>query len=820
MAADHDILAFAPYCRAMFTVLTCITQDHDWRLLLPAVAICAIAATTALNMLGRAGDGRGRGRWAWVGGAAAAFGGGVWATHFIAMLAFRAPLPIDFAFEPTLLSVIVAVLGMLPAFALLIVAPRSIPVRTAGGLIAGSSIAAMHYIGMSAVRLRGTLIWDPTLVEASILLGLGLSVCGFLLLDRCQVTGRRLGASAVMMLAICGLHFTGMAAVTVLPGGGGAGAPISDNPIPLATAIAVITLLILLGSQVGSIIDRRFSDHAARQARRFRQLADASSEGVLIHAGGDVLDINLALCRMLGCSPESVLGRPMSELFDCSTLDGLMEHAAGANPTELDLHPSWGGTLPVEARHQTIEHEGRLAEVLLLHDLRERRAAQDRIHHMAHHDALTGLANRFLFNDRLAQAIAQAAREPGPQLAVLYLDLNRFKPVNDVLGHQAGDTLLQQTATRLRDAVRQVDTVARLGGDEFAIIQIGQAQPKAAAALGARLTALLGEPHDIGGTLVTIAASIGVAIFPTDAVTADALLQQADIALYRAKHDARCCGAGTVRFFEPEMDLQVRARRQLEVELRHAIGTEQMEVHYQPLRRGADSSIAGYEALIRWHHPERGWVSPAEFIPLAEESGLIIALGQWVLETACAQATHWPDSCAIAVNLSPVQFRQPELVDNIARVLRQTGLTPSRLELEVTEGVLIENAELALVILHRLKALGVAIALDDFGTGYSSLSYLSRFPFDKIKIDKSFVHDMLHDSSARAIVQAVIGLGRTLDRRVTAEGVETDAQADYLRAQACDQLQGYLLGRPRPAGDLDVAFAQPATTATAIPVGN
>jgi diguanylate cyclase (GGDEF)-like protein len=797
----------------MFTVISCITQDHDWRLLLVAVAIGSIAATTSLNLLARAGEATGRTRCAWTCGAAFTFGGGIWATHFIAMLAYQASLPISYSFTLTLLSVLVAMVGSMVAFCLAHRTRCALTTRLAAGLIAGGTIGAMHYLGMAAVRVPGTLLWNHTLVVGSFLVAMPLAVAAFLLFDRLANLRLRFAAAALLVLAICSLHFTGMAALTLLPTGGPSVVQVASDPLPLGTAIAAISLLILLMSQLGSIVDRRFSDQVARDSRRFRKLADATHEAVLIHANGLVLDANEALCRLLGRPAREIVARPLSDFFQGASLVSLLQPGAAVTApdqsTELDLQITGRGTLPMEMRSYIIDHDGRPAHVALLRDLRERRASEDRIRHMAHHDALTGLANRFLFNDRLGQALAQANRSGDSEVAVLYLDLDRFKPVNDLLGHPAGDKLLQSTAQRLRAAVREGDTVARLGGDEFAIIQIDQNQPQAAAALGARLCALLGEPHNIDDQQIIIAASIGVAIFPTDAADPTALMQQADTALYRAKHEARLSGAATVRFFEPEMDMLVQQRRRLEADLRGAIGSSQMELHYQPLLRGTDRGLAGYEALLRWHHPQLGWISPATFIPVAEETGMITALGQWVLETACAEAALWNPALSIAVNLSPVQFRHPELVDTVASVLARTGLCPTRLELEVTEGVLIDNAEQALTTLHRLKALGVSIALDDFGTGYSSLSYLSRFPFDRIKIDQCFVRDMLHDTNARAIVQAIIGLGRTLNRQITAEGVETEAQADFLQDEACDQLQGFLLGRPSPA----IEFANARTAA-------
>ena len=773
----------------MFTVLTCITERHDWRVLILAVAICAASSVAAMNGLSRAAATVGRGRFAWIGAAAFAFGGGIWATHFIAMLAYEPGVPVGLTWGATILSMVVAMLGALLAFVI--------------ALDRGGGAAA-------AVQLPGGVIWDTGLMLASLGIGAGAAMAGFLTIPRIESPWARIGGAALLTLAVCGMHLTSMAAATVLPGATPVPGQLRVDPMLLAAVIAGVTLLTLTIAMISSTVDRHFSDHIARQATRFRQLADSTFEGVVIHRDAVVLDANATLCRLIGRPPREIIGRRLADLFLAHSHAPLLRHLdedAGGT-IELDMRLPDGGALPVEGMARAIDHDGQPARVMVLRDLRERRAAQDQIRHMAHHDALTGLANRFLLHDRLGQAIAQAIRDPEKQVAVLCLDFDRFKTVNDLLGHAAGDALLQQAAERLRAAVRATDTVARLGGDEFAIVQTSTNQPTAAAALAERLIESISAPYDIDGRQATIGLSIGVAIFPGDAGTAASLLQNADTALYRAKQDgARQDRGGMARFFEPAMDQRLHHRRLLERDLREAIGTPQLVLHYQPLLRGSDHRIVGYEALLRWSHPEHGNISPGEFIPLAEESGAIIPLGLWVLETACAEAARWPAPLSVAINLSPAQFRRPDLVEQLTGVLARTGLDPTRVELEITESVLIDNADQALVTLTRMKALGVRISLDDFGTGYSSLGYLSRFPFDKIKIDQSFVRDMVTDRNACAIVQAIIGLGRSLRLLVTAEGVETDAQLQLLEAHHCDQFQGYLLGRPRPAHALMLAVS-------------
>jgi diguanylate cyclase (GGDEF)-like protein len=431
-------------------------------------------------------------------------------------------------------------------------------------------------------------------------------------------------------------------------------------------------------------------------------------------------------------------------------------------------------------------------------DVTERQRAEASIAFMAQHDALTRLANRVLFQDRLEQAIAMVGR--GSEFAVIYLDLDHFKPVNDTLGHAVGDALLQAVANRLQACVREGDTVARLGGDEFGIIQLAIGQPYHAELLTSRVIETFLDPFNVQGHQIAVGISIGVALAPGDGAAAETLLRNADIALYLAKTEGR----GTVRFFEPEMDAHIQLRRSLELDLRGAIVRNEFELYYQPLINVASDNVTGFEALLRWHHPVRGLVAPADFIPVAEETGLIVAIGEWVLRMACFEAENWPAEISIAVNLSPVQFKAGDLVTTVRAALAASGLRPDRLELEITESVLLHDSVGTLAALHQLRAMGIAIALDDFGTGYSSLSYLRSFPFDKIKIDQSFVHNLVDNKESMLIIRAVTGLGHSLCMKTTAEGVETQEQLDKLREEGCTEVQGYLFGRPRPARELAV----------------
>lgn len=434
--------------------------------------------------------------------------------------------------------------------------------------------------------------------------------------------------------------------------------------------------------------------------------------------------------------------------------------------------------------------------VIVWRRIKERIAAEQRIHHMAHHDALTDLPNRSLLCDRLDRAIARAQRHD-TRIAVLYLDLDKFKMVNDTLGHHVGDELLKSVAARIEETIRDTDTVGRLGGDEFAIIAEDVATMDDVVILARRLVEVLARPHDIAGHSVVSAGSIGIAMTPDDGLEREVLLKNADLALYRAKAEGR----GTFRFFESRMDAELQERRDIERDLKLALIRDEFTLHYQPQHDLQRSGVVGYEALVRWQHPTRGDVPPANFITIAEQAGLITEIGEWVLRTACREAARWEDAVKVAVNLSPAQFRKNDVAASVERILSQTGLDPRRLELEITETLLLQNTDFVLDQLNRLRALGVSIAMDDFGTGYSSLSYLARFPFDKIKIDRSFTRSVDRDHNVQAIVTSIIGLGSTLSMTITAEGVETAEQAEALRKAGVDQVQGYLFGYPTPATD-------------------
>jgi diguanylate cyclase (GGDEF)-like protein/PAS domain S-box-containing protein len=787
----------------MYRVLTCLFVEHDLRLVALAGAVCLLASAVAISLFNRARASQGRARASWIALDAVVSGCGIWATHFIAMLAYDPGTGAGYSIRVTVLSLVFAVLinGVGLGIAL---AGAGRVFAAIGGAIVGIGVAAMHYTGMMALELPARIVWSPDIIISSVVLG-SLFGAAALMIASGQDSFRRSAAATVMLtVAIVSHHFTGMGAVTLVPDPTIVFEGLNISPDVLSVLLAGMAVVLLGISLSVATMDRRNKGALREQKVLLDSALENMTQGLaMFDAEGRILLFNERYMAMLGRTESELRGRLLLDILREQKNDGRWP----AEPDEFfarlvaDAHAGRSSNRVMELRGRSMrivtQPRNSGGWVATFEDITEWQKAQEQITHMARHDALTNLPNRTLFREELERVLKLAKR--GDQLAVLCLDLDHFKKINDSLGHPVGDALLNEVASRLRGCIGANDTVARLGGDEFAIVQFcKESDSTTVSTLASKVVELLAAPYDIHGHHLVIGASVGISLAPADGENPDALLKNADLALYRAKADGR----GTYRFFEAGMDARAQARRMLELDLRLAIQRSEFEVHYQPICDIASDEIVVCEALVRWRHPQRGLIAPNHFIPIAEETSLIVQIGDWVLRQACRDAARWSRAC-VAVNLSPVQFRSAGLLASVKAALEDSGLPASRLELEITESVLLQNSETTREMLLELRGLGVKISLDDFGTGYSSLSYLRSFPFDKIKIDRSFVSELGTSKDSLAIIRAVTGLGRSLGMVTTAEGVETGDQLELLSREGCTQAQGYLISKPRPIAEVE-----------------
>ena len=658
-------------------VISCIVTEHNLWLVALAAGICFAGAAITFRLVAHMRNRSGRQVFGWAFLAAVAAGSSIWCTHFIAMLAYEVKAPV--AFDPllTLMSLVIAIIGCGIGFGVSTASGR-VDAPALGGAIVGISVAAMHYVGMMAYHVSGVVAWSPAFIIASVVIA---TTVGALALDEAVRQPRAnsyIVAPILFVLAVAGLHFTGMAAMEITPI---AGLPESDNASvfdALAVAVAGVALVI-----IGTGVASHLIDEMSNQE-------------------------NIA-----------------------------------------------------------------------------------KLHHMAMNDSLSGLPNRMHFNVHIAREIDDA-EENGGRLAVIGIDLDRFKAINDHHGHEAGDRVLAHIGAALGHLVTPGEFIARIGGDEFSAVKRYETLDEVRDFV-TRIETALNQPVKLGDIEVSLGGSIGVSLYPEDGDGVERLVSNADLAMYRAKSDPQ----RTVCFYENRMDDAARERSLLARDLRTAIANDEFLLHYQVQGSITDGSITGYEVLLRWRHPMRGMVSPADFIPIAEETGSICEIGEWVLRTACREAGSWAHPHKIAVNVSGVQLQRPDFAEVVHGILVETGFPPSRLELEITETAIVKDKARALHIFRKLRALGIKVAIDDFGVGYSSLETLRLFPFDKIKIDQSFTNGLARDAQSMAIVRAVLALGKSLDIKVLAEGVESDQQFQTLRGEGCDEAQGYYLGYPQ-----------------------
>ncbi|WP_342751692.1 EAL domain-containing protein [Bosea psychrotolerans] len=791
-----------------------MTDEHAaWVLPLSAL-VCWVSCHAAFGLLKQARESAGWAAAIWLAATGAAAGAGIWSTHFIAMLGHESPLAIGYDVRLTLASLGVAMATAFCAACLIRRAAGAVAI-VASSIVLTAGIAAMHFTGMAGVRITGRFIWDETLVAAALASAAVLTCAALFVFTRRPTRYPRAVATTFLAGAIGTLHFVSMAAMRALPDPSIAAPEGELARGALAAGIAAVMLTTLAFSALSLFADRlRRANHALAahgaalrvSEERLARALDAGSDGLWDWdiATGQAWYSDRWL-TMLGYAPGELEGlietwQGLLHPQDGPKAQGLLQaHFDGHSPVYECEHRlrrkdgSWGWVL---ARGKVVERDGgdlpqRIVGTHI--DIEARKLAEQQIAHMARHDGLTGLTNRARFCELLGLALREVADEGGT-CAVMCLDLDRFKSVNDTVGHMAGDELLKRVAGRFAGRMHPADTVARMGGDEFAILVRSDPSDEGLRRLAADLISVVGKPFPFGGQAIEVGLSIGIARAPQHGLVETLLFNRADLALYQAKAEGRNC----YRMFDAAMDEAITRRRELERDLRTALANGGLELHYQPQVRAGSCELIGFEALARWRHPVRGLIPPGEFIQLAEETGLISALGEWVLRSACSEAARWTRPLKLAVNLSPREFQQSDLPERIFAILAETGLPPSRLEIEITETAIFADMSRALSILMRLKALGISIAMDDFGTGYASLATLQAFPFDKIKIDRSFVGQVETSPQAAVIVRAVLGLGRSLGIGVVAEGVETAGQVRFLVGENCEELQGYLFGKPQP----------------------
>ena len=787
----------------MFRVLTCLTAEHELRLVALAGLICFLASFAAVCLLHRAVASQARARWIWIATAGAATGCGIWATHFIAMLAYDPGVVVGYGLALTILSLFAAIAITSVGLAVA-VSGRSRRAAPIGGAIVGGGVACMHYLGMSALALPGHIDWATDLVLASIIIGMLLGAAAMATACRSDRPRDTAAAAVLLTLAIVAHHFTAMGAVVIVPDPARVIDMLTLSPDMVAVTVAGAAVAVLGMAIVASLGDRRAQGMLQDRNLLLDAALNNMIQGVnMFDAQARLVLFNARYMQMYRLSPDVV--KP-----GC-TIRGLVEHriAQGtffeADPEQYIAELTSALQTDRKPSRKTLElGDGRVIAVLsqpmaaggwvVTHeDVTERHRAEKELEKTRNflHTVIENVPVPIIVKNAGDRRYVLINR-PVEEHFGLSRDQMIGRTAHDVFGHTIGDKLLCAVSGRL-GAAAEGAFLARLGGDEFALIISGGSHPASAHALAERLMASVAEDVELDGHRLRIGLSIGIAIYPADGTDASSLIGNADAALHRAKSGGR----GTIRFFEADMDQRLRERRALVHDLQDAVESRELLVYYQPQAR-IDGEITGFEALVRWRHPTRGLIGPDMFIPAAEESSLILPIGEWVLRESCREAASWPKPLNIAVNLSPVQFRHGDLPGLVHSVLLETGLPPGRLELEITESVLIDDLARGLTILRRLKLLGVQIAMDDFGTGYSSLSNLQAFAFDKIKIDRSFISSLDTSPQSATIVRAVIGLGRGLDLPVIAEGVETNKQLEFLSAEACTAVQGYLVGKPLP----------------------
>ncbi|WP_072044875.1 EAL domain-containing protein [Aliterella atlantica] len=805
--------------KEILQVSQALTATYDWRLVILSLVIAIVSSYTALDLAKQVPLAVGRASKLWLTGAAIALGISVWLMHFIAMLAYELQIPVNYNFYIVFLSMLVAIACCGIGLSFVTKQPLNWLQFLAGGSFVALGIVGMHFTAMMGMELAAVPVYDLKIVAfanlSTVVFCFGALWLAFHpTAERVAANIRNIGSAILSGLAIDSLHYTAMKAVKFYPNARLLKAqPTGDGDYVLAIAISIAALIILALASLASFFGQRLSAEIAKaealqeSEELYQNLYDFAPDAYLtIAADGKIVSINQYGAEALGYRKEELMDRD----FSCLVYESDREHfqqlftsifseKLALVETEVRKIRKDGSVIWERQRSQLISNDdGEPLELrMICRDITERKQVEEQLRQNAFHDALTGLPNRILFMDRLEQAIGHTKRHKDHLFAVLFLDLDRFKVINDSLGHLTGDRLLVELANRLKLCLRQSDTVARLGGDEFTILLPDIEDSNDAVRVAERIHEELSLPFALDANEIYTSASIGITLSTTGYDCAEEVLRDADIAMYRAKSQ----GAARYEIFNSDMHAQAVTLLQLETDLRLAIERQEFCLQYQPIIALESGKIAGFEALIRWQHPQKGLLLPDNFLLAAIETGLLVPLCQWVIRTACLEASQWrsqfPDlSLTINVNLASQHFQQSNLSQEIAQVLQDTNLDASMLKLEITESLIMASAEAATAMLYQLKDLGIDLSIDDFGTGYSSLARLHHFPIDELKIDRSFVNNMSNDPGNSEIVEAIIALAQKLNLDVTAEGIETSEQLAKLRALKCKYGQGFFFSCP------------------------
>jgi diguanylate cyclase (GGDEF)-like protein/PAS domain S-box-containing protein len=815
-----------------------------WNYLLVAlsVIVATVGSFTALAHARHMRDSSGNSAWLWMIAGAVTLGLAIWSMHFIGMLAFHLDTPLSYDRTLTILSALPAIAAALLGFYVL----RSIVIsfgRILGAsILMGLGISAMHYTGMAALKMSPSVTYAPAPLVLSILIAIAAALGALLMMyrgDRIKLPPlvQLILGGTIMGLAISGMHYVAMSGLNIPAGSVCLAGPSRIDPDVLALMVTLVSMLWFMGGMLAALFHQHIAllnKRAAKMAylmtrelrdneEKMRAMIDAALDCIItINGEGKITHFNRASEITFGYRSQDVIGRNLAEIiipppYREQHLAG-MQHFMATGETrvmgkrlELTAMRADGSEFPAELTIAQLNREGPPLLTGFLRDITDRKKAEEEIHSLAFFDPLTRLPNRRLMRDRLQQALSSSTRHHSHG-AILFIDLDNFKTLNDTRGHHIGDMLLVEVSIRLRTCIREEDTISRLGGDEFVVVleRLHEEMPLAAMEaeqVGDKICHKLSQPYLLQGFDYHNTCSVGIALYRDSSLNVDELLKRADTAMYEAKR----AGRNTVRFFDPAMQAILEDRSILENDLRHALARNELVLFFQ-VQVDDSYRIISAEVLLRWQHPQRGLVSPLEFIPIAEENGMILAIGQWVIESACQQLKAWESDprtshLQLAVNVSARQFRQLNFVDQVRHVLKKTGAAPGKLKLELTESLVLDNVEDSIRKMDALGEMGIRFAMDDFGTGHSSLTYLKRLPLSQLKIDQSFVRDIAHDLNDAVIVQTIIGMAKNLGLEVIAEGVEDAQQLGHLQHYGCPAFQGFLFGRPMSYEDFARALA-------------